>query len=177
MHAAQQPVMTPINLEDIPQEQYGDYTYSAESLETILQEIIPIHQEHWNETEGYRDAVPFSPNYEEGFQRERSGTFILLTVRDKDQRLIGNCMVHLSKSTHTKKWVAEEDTIFILKEHRKGRLGIKFIKYVERVLQGMSVTEIRMTANPINRVSDLFGRMGYEHVANKFTKVLGETYV
>ena len=26
MHAAQQPVMTPINLEDIPREQYGDYT-------------------------------------------------------------------------------------------------------------------------------------------------------
>jgi hypothetical protein len=177
MHAAQQPVITPINLEDIPQEQYGDYTYSAESLESVLAEIFPIHQEHWKETEGYRHDIPLSPNYEAMIQRERSGSFILMTVRDKDQRLVGNCMMYLAKSTHTQKWVADEDTIFILKEHRLGRVGIKFIKYVERVLKGMSVTEIRVTVKNVNRVGDLLKNMGYEHTANQLTKVLGEPHV
>ena len=177
MHAAQQPVITPINLEDIPQEQYGDYTFSSESLETVLAEIFPIHQEHWKETEGYRHDIPLSPNYEAMIQRERSGTFLLMTVRDKDQNLVGNCMMYLAKSSHTQKWVADEDTIFISKEHRLGRVGIKFIKYVERVLKGMSVTEIRVTVKNVNRVGDLLKCMGYIHTANQLTKVLGEPHV
>ena len=177
MHAAQQPVMTPINLEDIPQERYGDYTYSAESLESVLAEITPIHQEHWKETEGYRHNIPFSPHYEPIIQRERGGSFILMTVRDKDQNLVGNCMMYLAKSTHTNQWVADEDTIFILKEHRLGRVGIKFIKYAERVLKGLKVTEIRVTVKNVNRVGDLLQCMGYEHTANQLIKVLGEPYV
>jgi hypothetical protein len=99
------------------------------------------------------------------------GRFMVFTVR-KDQELVGNCMVYLSQSTHTRRWIAEEDTLFIVKDHRKGRVGIKLVQYGERVLASLGVTEVRVTVKTVNRVGSLLQALGYQHTANQLIKVL-----
>jgi GNAT superfamily N-acetyltransferase len=82
--------------------------------------------------------------------------------------------MYLTRSTHTQKWVAEEDTIFVRSDHRKGRVGIKLIKYVESVLREFGITEIRVTVKMVNKAGDLLLALGYRHTANQLVKVLGE---
>lgn len=175
LHAASE---VPINRIDpeVPAYEYVDYTIQHEFLENVLDEIKPIHRAHWEETEGYRHGIALDPDYDYMVNAERTGRFMLFTVRTNKQ-LVGNCMMYLTQSTHTRKWIAEEDTIFIDKEHRKGRIGIKLIQYVERVLATLGVTEIRVTVKTVNRVGDLLQALGYQHTANQLIKVLGEAHV
>jgi GNAT superfamily N-acetyltransferase len=70
--------------------------------------------------------------------------------------------------------VAEEDTIYILPEYRKGRLGVRLIRYVEYVLANMGVTEIRVTVKTVNEVGRLLQHLGYNHTGNQLTKILQE---
>lgn len=162
-----------INIADIPAEEYGDAVINVEFLKDCLDEIKPVHAQHWAETESYRHGIALNPNYEYMCNAEAQGRFMLFTVRVAG-RLVGNCMMYLSKSTHTQKWVAEEDTIFILPEYRKGRLGIRLIRYVEDVLLNMGVTEIRVTVKEVNEVGRLLQHLGYDHTGNQLTKILQE---
>lgn len=162
-----------INLEDIPADIYGQFTISTEYIEQALDEIKPVHAAHWQETEGYRHGIALNPDYDYMINAERTSRFILFTVRHEG-KLVGNCMMYLSRSTHTQKWVAEEDTIFILPEYRQGRLGVRLIRYVEDVLRNMGVTEIRVTVKTVNRVGELLQHLGYTHTGNQLTRILQE---
>ena len=175
IHAATQESVRRLDPE-YPAFEYVDYTIQHEFLENVLDEIKPVHRAHWEETEGYRHGIALDPDYDYMVNAERTGRFMLFTVRTNKQ-LVGNCMMYLTQSTHTRKWIAEEDTIFIDKEHRKGRIGIKLIQYVERVLATLGVTEIRVTVKTVNRVGDLLQALGYQHTANQLIKVLGEAHV
>lgn len=167
------PRSSAINVEDIPPQEYGEYILQVERIEDqdVLEELKPVHAAHWKETERYRHGIALNPDYQYMINAERSGRFMLFTVRSLDG-LVGNCMMYLSKSTHTQRWVAEEDTIFILPEHRKGRLGVRLIRYVEDVLRNMGVTEIRVTVKTVNEVGRLLTLLGYNHTGNQLTKTL-----
>lgn len=165
-----------IDTQAIPAEEYAQFVIRVERIEDVLEEIKPLHAAHWQETETYRHGIALDPDYDYMVNAERTGRFMLFTVRTNKQ-LVGNCMMYLTQSTHTRKWIAEEDTIFIDKEHRKGRIGIKLIQYVERVLATLRVTEIRVTVKTVNRVGDLLQALGYQHTANQLIKVLGEAHV
>ena len=162
-----------INVEDIPAEEYEGFLILAERIEDCIEEIKPLHDAHWQETEGYRHGLQLNMDYPYLINAERSGRFILFTVRCEG-KLVGNCMMYLARSTHTQKWVAEEDTIFILPEYRKGRLGVRLIRYVEDVLRNMGITEVRITVKTVNTVAKLMMRMGYAHTGNQLTKVFEE---
>lgn len=162
-----------INVEDIPPQEVSGGLIQAERIADCLDEIKFVHEQHWKETEQYRHGIPLNPDYNYIVNAERLGRFILFTVRS-DGKLVGNCMMYLSKSTHTQKWVAEEDTIFILPEYRKGRLGVRLIRYVEDVLRNMGVTEIRVTVKTVNRVGELLQHLGYQHTGNQLTRILQE---
>lgn len=174
--ASLQTIPNRIDLNQIEAIQYSDYDIQCEYIEDVLPELMPLHQEHWTETEGYRHQVQLNPDYDYMVNSEQQGRFLLFTVRC-DEGMVGNCMMYLTQSTHTRKWIAEEDTIFISAPHRKGRVGIKLIQYVERVLGALGITEIRVTVKTINRVGDLLQALGYQHTANQLIKVLGEAHV
>jgi GNAT superfamily N-acetyltransferase len=160
-----------INIQDIPAIEYADHLIQVERIEDVLHELKPVHAAHWQETERYRHGIALNPDYNYMINAERSGRFMLFTVRNQSG-IVGNCMMYLSRSTHTQRWVAEEDTIFILPEYRKGRLGVRLIRYVEDVLRNMGVTEIRVTVKTVNDVGRLLSHLGYNHTGNQLTKTL-----
>lgn len=178
LYMAAQEKHTPIDIHGISVDKHWGYSLSVERIEDALNEIKPLHSAHWEETEAYRHSIPLKADYEYMINAERAGRFLLFTLREPDGELVGNCMMYLTRSTHTRQWIAEEDTIFIRKDHRKGRLGIKLIRYVETVLRSLGITEIRVTVKTVNRAGDLLQALGYKHTANQLTKVLvGEAHV
>lgn len=161
----------PLNLEEIPPQEYDGAVFHVARMRDILSELIPLHQKHWEETEGYRHGLELNPDYDRMMYMEDRGQFLVFTLR-QDGMLVGNCMMYLIQNTHTQTWTAEEDTIYILPEYRRGRLGVHFVQYAETILRCMGVAEVKLTVKTVNRVTALLMRLGYKHTANQLNKIL-----
>ena len=150
---------------------HGGYTFSLEPIEAIINEIKPLHQAHWNETEAHRHGLPFNPDYPTFVRYERAGRYVLLTLR-VDGKLLGNCAMYLDKSAHTQTLIATEDTLYLLPEARKGRVAHHFVAYVENVMRQLGAREIHITVKTVNKAGRFFRMLGYRHVENGLTKIL-----
>ena len=42
---------------------HGEYAFAVERMENMLEEIKPLHQAHWKETEAHRHGIAFNPDY------------------------------------------------------------------------------------------------------------------
>src|SRR6478736_3033757 len=102
--------------------QYGEFIFAIERMARIEDEVRPLHQAHWQETEGHRHGLELEPDYATFKRYEQAGRYVLFTLRSEG-RLLGNCAMYLSESAHTKTLIATEDTLFLLPEARKGRVA------------------------------------------------------
>lgn len=157
--------------ENFPRAEQDGLTFQVERMRDVVEEIKPLHFAHWQETELYRHGQPFNPDYESFMSSERAGRYMLFTVRHQGE-LVGNCAVYVQRCTHTQIWVATEDTLFIRSDHRKGRVGIKFFRYCESILNALGVTEVRFSVKTVNRVWKAWQREGYAITAYEMTKQL-----
>lgn len=162
----------PIDTDSIPSETAGNYTLQAELMARCLPELQELHVEHWKETEHYRHALPFQPDYDWMLTQEARGKYLLLTMR-RDGAMVGNFGLVFNRSHHTQTLIAQEDTVFILPEHRKGRNFIRLAQYGEKVAgEIIGAAEMRITTKQTNQVGGMLPRMGYKLVANQYTKLL-----
>ena len=155
----------------IKPERYGDFVFSLERIEAIAEEIKPLHQAHWNETEGHRHGLPFNPDYAAFVRYERAGRYVLLTLREGG-RLSGNCAMYLDKSMHTQTIIATEDTLYLLPDARKGRVARHFVAYIERAMRQLGAREIHITVKTVNKAGRFFRMLGYRHIENGLMKIL-----
>ncbi|HEX8874783.1 MAG TPA: hypothetical protein VF780_09160 [Nitrosospira sp.] len=170
--ANQIPALIPFDISEwIKPEQYGEFTFAVEKMEDIADEIKPLHKAHWNETEEHRHGLELKPDYEVFCRYERAGRYILFTLRN-GEKLAGNCAMYLDKSAHTQTLIATEDTLFLLREARKGRTAMRFVSYVEKSLKQIGAREICITVKTVNRAGKFFRALGYRHVEDGLVKVL-----
>lgn len=158
-------------MEAISPEHCGGFTFALERMADILQEMMPLHQAHWKETEEHRHGLELKPDYDKFIRHERAGRCVVFTLR-KEGRLLGNFSLYLSRSMHTQTLMATEDTLFLLPEARKGRTAARFIGYAERNLKWLGVREINVSVKVVNQAGRYFQIIGYKHVSNGLTKVL-----
>lgn len=172
MFADQIPTLIyPEKIERIQPEQYGEFTFAVEKMDDIAEEVKPLHQAHWRETEAHRHGLELKPDYETFCRYERAGRYILFTLRNNGT-LLGNCAMYLDNSTHTQTLIATEDTLYILPEARRGRVAHRFVAYVENSLKQLGAREISITVKTVNKAGRFFRMLGYRHVENGLTKVL-----
>ena len=155
---------------------YRGYVFAVERISEILDEIHPLHEAHFLETEKHRLGFGLSMNYPYYIASERAGSMVQFTLR-KDGELAGNIRMFIGTSLHTGTQYAAEDTFFIMPEHRKGFLAIRFWQFMESSMAAIGVAEIRTDSKLINHVNRLNEYCGYTAVATKFVKILGGTHV
>lgn len=149
-----------------------DYSIQVERLRDVIDDMHELHKAHWSETEKHRHGLPLKPDYRGMLAMERSGRLIQFTVRTTHGELVGQCRMYLGMSMHTGTLFAEEDTLFLLPQHRGGFLAVHLLRYVERVLvDAVGVREIRADSKLINNADVLMRRLKYQEVATKFVKV------
>lgn len=165
------PLISPEVLEQIVPVERGGFVFAIERLEKILEEMKPLHQAHWDEKEEEPGRPGFNPNYDRFISFEKAGRAIVFTVREHG-RLIGNFSLYVHESMHTRALLAQEDTLYLVPEARKGRLAARLIDYAEQALKKLGVTEINVTVKIANRHGRYFQMLGYEHVSNGLTKYL-----
>jgi|SRR6185437_6800643 len=164
-------LIQPSVIKRIPPTEWQDYTFHVELMEKIVDEMRPLHLEHWKETEAHRHGLNFNPDYATFIRYERAGRYVLFTLR-KEGKLLGNCAMYLSESAHTKSILATEDTLFILAEARRGRLAGRFIEYCEDALKSLGVREINVSVKTVNKAGRFFRMLGYKHVEDGLNKIL-----
>ena len=158
--------------------QHGDFTLRAESFRQVLDELKPLHEAHWLETEKFRHGLRLNPDYEAMALRERQGRLLQFTAR-RAGSLVGHLRLYTGLSLHTQTVVAEEDTLYIDPAHRGGFMVMALLRYAEQVLTALHPAgiEIRTNSKVINRADVLMRRMGYQHFANQFVKFIGGNHV
>ncbi len=157
-------------IEKVNSVEFDGIRFALECIEDITEEIKPLHQAHWNETEEHRHTLPFNMDYETFYQYERAGRYVLFTLRHEG-KLMGNCAMYLSVSTHTQTLLATEDTLYFLPEARRGSMARRFIAYCEKALRQIGVVEIQVSVKTVNKAGRFFQMLGYRHVENGLTKV------
>src|SRR5690348_10059283 len=126
--------------------------------------------DHWHETEMYRHGQKFCPSYERYIQYEQAGWLIQCMARNEKGEAVGYATLYICPSMHTQQMIATEDTFFILPEYRKGRNGVRLVKFAEDECRKRGAVEIMMTSKLTNNAGRLMECLGYTQVAKQYSK-------
>ncbi len=151
------------------------YRFAVESFREVLAELHPLHEAHFAETERYRAHQGLKPDYLAMELDERAGRLLQFTLRTAVGALVGNARMYLGTSRHTGAKFAQEDTFFVLSQHRKGLLAVRFWQYAERCLAALGVQEVRTDSKVSTGVGRLNEYLGYAPVSTQYVKTLEKT--
>jgi hypothetical protein len=144
------------------------YTFSIENIEANYPEFEPLYRRHYGEMESRLgkqgiEIAPYKPNTEAYFSFSRSGGLVHYCAR-AGGNAIGYSNIYVFNDMHNGTLSAQEDTIYIVPEHRNGT-GRRFSKFILSDLKARGVNSLTVTAMTDLRVEKLWRRMGFIPVA------------
>lgn len=147
-------------------------TYQQEFLSTVKDEVAPLLEADWEEIEHNKELLPLDPDWETYESLEAQGLMQIYTVRD-EERLVGYFTVMLFPSLHSKgRILAANDVIYLDAKYRRGLVGYRMFKFVEKCLKEDGHDTFYVTATEENPIDPLMKRLGYKKIETKFEKVL-----
>jgi len=152
----------------------GNAIFGIERIADIEDEIRPLHEAHYNETETTYLDTPFDASYDRYKASEEIAQFVLFTVR-MDSTLVGYLQYYVFNDMHTRVKQAREDALFITEEYRGKRLAPGLLSYAEDALRQLGCSYIGMTSKaPVGApdVGPFLEKRGYRPVAVFYTKKL-----
>jgi GNAT superfamily N-acetyltransferase len=148
------------------------YTFSVEGFKETYRELEPLYQQHYKEmTDRLGEAGihygPYNPRLDE-YEKASDGGWLLTFVLRADGAVCGYANVYVTNDMHNNDLIAQEDTVFVLKEHRNG-IGKKLVKFVVEELRSRGVKRLNVSAMTDLRVAKLWKRMGFKEAATQMT--------
>ena len=149
-----------------------NYEIRLEKFKETYSELEPLYRKHYSEmverlAEQGVQYSPYNPRLDE-YIRAGEGGWLLTFVLRLDGIAVGYSNVYITNDMHNQDLIAQEDTVFVLKEHRTG-WGRKLIRAVHEELEKRGVKRLNITTATDLRVSKLLSRMGYQHTAHAMT--------
>lgn len=112
--------------------------FGRERIIEVFGEIKPLLEMHWVEIAHYPD-IALDPDYDHYVQAERKDMLRIFTAR-LGHELIGYAIYFVMPGLHYRKSLqAQQDILFLLPQHRKGRLGLRLIRHADEQLDRKSV--------------------------------------
>ena len=147
-----------------------NYEFSVEKFTDTYRELEPLYRQHYAEMQERLkgDGIEISPynprlhEYGEACERGDLLTFVLRI----DGVACGYSNVYLTRDMHNQDLIAQEDTIFVTKDHRNG-VGKKLVNYALDDLRQRKVKRVLVSAMTDLRVAKLWSRMGFKEVATQ----------
>lgn len=148
------------------------YSIALERGDKNYSELEPNYRKHYAEMKArlQADGVTigdYKPRLEQYFEAFSGGWLLNYVVRFEGKP-VGHSNVYLTQDMHNSDLIAQEDTIYILPEHRNG-IGKKLVKHILADLEARGVK--RVTISPVTdlRVGKIWQRMGFKPVAELMT--------
>jgi hypothetical protein len=154
-------------------------TYQVEPFSKMIHEAMPLLKKHHKEIALYQDKVPFSPDWDIYFARERSNGLIIVTARSNGV-LVGYMGQIVGPGLHFNKTLwSFNDLIWLDPNYREGWIGIKLITEMEKVLRklGVQVFEVNPKVHfekDRGGMQKILDRLGFDFVSTIHQKWLGE---
>jgi predicted acetyltransferase len=148
-----------------------NYEITLANFRETYKELEPLYRQHYLEmverlkADGVDDYSPYNPRLDE-YVRAGDGGWLLTFVLRLDGKAVGYSNVYLTNDMHNNDLIAQEDTIFVLKEHRNG-VGKKMVKLILEELRSRGVKRVLVSAMTDLRVAKLWRRMGFKDVATQ----------
>ena len=102
------------------------------TVDAMLAEAPILFEEHYEEIARNKQVMVLKPDEVTYRKSEEMGTLFILSAR-QDDILIGYSVNFVSNHLHYADLkLAQNDLLFISKEHRGGRIGLKLIKETEK---------------------------------------------
>lgn len=153
----------------------GALAIGVEHITDMEDEIRPLHEAHYNETETEYLDDPFDPDYTQYKELEKDGRFICFTVRIGGQ-MVAYLQYYIFRDLHTKQVDnAREDAFFVHALARSKHVGGELLAYAEEALTRLGCRYIGMTSKaPIGApdIGPFLEKRNYRPVAIYYTKKL-----
>jgi GNAT superfamily N-acetyltransferase len=140
--------------------------FQREAIHGIWEEVMPLLRAHKDEIAHYSD-IDLAPDFAAYERLEESGALRVYTARDENGRLVGYSAHFVRPNLHySRSLQAQQDVLFLLKDYRRGGLGLRLIRYADAQLraEGVQVSMQHVKARADLDFSPLLKRLGYEHV-------------
>lgn len=152
-------------------------TIAIERYHQIIDDILPLLEEHWREVAHYQDKIPLSPMFEKYRQLDKMGNIIIIAMR-MDGQLIGYSIYIITQHIHYSTCLcAANDLLYLIPEYRGMKYGLQLVKESERLLTDRSINRITYHIKPEHDFSPLLKSLGYmqeEIMYGKFISSEGE---
>lgn len=140
---------------------------------SLLEELTPMLEQHWEEVAVNKDRVPLDINYDGYVKLYNSGILKLFTVRNEVE-LIGYYATMLVNHFHYKSTLfAMNDVVYVKPEYRGKLAGYKLLKFAEDKLKEYGVDVVSVHIKLTHDFSPMMERMGYQTVEKICTKYIG----
>ena len=146
------------------------YAITVEKFSDTYAELEPLYREHYGEmvarlaTQGITYS-PYNPRLDLYTKSGDEGWLLTFVLRN-DGAACGYANVYVTNDMHNNDLIAQEDTVFVLKEHRNG-IGKKLVQFVLQELKSRGVKRLTVSAMTDLRVAKLWGRMGFKEAATQ----------
>jgi len=149
-----------------------NYTMTVEKFTDTYRELEPLYRQHYKEmTDRVGEAgihySPYNPRLQE-YGKASDGGWLLTFVLRLDGVACGYINVYVTNDMHNNDLIAQEDTVFVVKEHRNG-VGRKLVKFGIEELRSRGVKRLNVSAMTDLRVAKLWKRMGFKEAATQMT--------
>jgi GNAT superfamily N-acetyltransferase len=139
----------------------------------VMHEIESLSILEWEEVQHDVGDIKFEPDWDLYFLLEERGYLMVFTVRD-NKKLVGYFVVTINPNMHSKgNFIVSNDLIFLHPDYRKGFIGLKLFKFVEKCLVESGFTDLYVSTTERNVIDPLMFRMGYSKIETKFVKKIG----
>lgn len=145
--------------------------FQRERAHELWDEAFPLFRQHSAEQE-HDQTIPLDPDIERYNLAEEVGLLRCFTAR-MDGVLIGYGVFGVCMSLrHRTLLEATQDSLYLIPNFRKGRIGIQFIRFMEAELKAEGVIVIRQHTHPDTPLDGLLPKMGYSLVHREWEKRL-----
>lgn len=155
----------------------GEVVIGLERLAYMVEDIHPLHKEHFAETETLYLDDKMLPDYTRYAELEERKQFVVFTVRSQN-RMIGYLQYYVFRSLHVaNKYEAREDAFFLTPGFRGAGLARPLLNFAEDALKQLGCKYVGMSSKAPAGGPDIGGFLhteGYKPVALFYLKKLQE---
>ena len=151
-----------------------DLKIRLETLDSVLEELKPIFEDHYKEIAVYTDKIDLDPDYGKYRELEKLGVLHLVVMR-KAEEIIGYCVLFKQPHLHYQKdvWVSM-DILYLKPEFRKAGYGSLLVDFVEGVGELVGASVVLFSTKVKQPFDGLMEAKGYDLIERVYTKCLKE---
>lgn len=143
----------------------SEYTFYQVNAREFHGHLMPLYCLHYDEMQARLaadgiDIPEFKPRLGVYFPAADAGNLITFIVVH-DEKIVGYSNIWLTNDMHNGEYIAQEDTIYIVKEHRNG-VGKRLVKRILADLEKRGVKRVHITPVTDLRVAKIWKRMGFK---------------